>query len=83
MRALLVDDERLARRELRGLLAEHADVEVIAEADCVDVAERVVHSERPDVIFLDVQLTYESGFDLLARLESAPRVVFVTAYDRH
>ncbi len=83
MRALLVDDERLARRELRSLLAEHADVEVIAEADCVDAAARVVNSDRPDVIFLDVQLTYESGFDLLARLENAPRVVFVTAYDRH
>lgn len=83
MRALLVDDERLARRELRSLLADHGDVEVVAEADDIDSAERAVRQGRPDVIFLDVQLTYESGFDLLVRLDEAPHVVFVTAYDRH
>ena len=82
LRALLVDDERLARKYLRQLLAEHADVTVVGEA--ASVAEAAAHAAElhPDVIFLDVQMPPASGFDLLPLLSPAPAVVFVTAHDQ-
>lgn len=83
MRALLVDDERLARAELRRLLAAHPDVDVAGEAATVDEAARAVAALGPDLILLDVQLAGETGFDLLDRLDAVPTVVFVTAFDRY
>lgn len=82
LRALLVDDERLARKYLRQLLTEHADVVIVGEA--ASVAEAAAHAAelRPDVIFLDVQMPPASGFDLLPLLSPAPTVVFVTAHDQ-
>jgi len=82
LRALLVDDERLARKYLRQLLAEHADVTVVGEAGTVAAAAALAAELRPDVIFLDVQMPPESGFDLLPLLSPAPAVVFVTAHDQ-
>jgi two-component system, LytTR family, response regulator len=81
--ALIVDDERLARQELRTLLAMHPEVEVRGEAASVDEAARQLAREQPDVIFLDIQMPGESGFDLFARAPVAARVVFVTAHDDH
>ena len=81
--ALLVDDERLARQELRALLAVHPDVRVLGEAASVDEAARHLAREQPDVIFLDIQMPGESGFDLFARVPVASRVIFVTAHDAH
>jgi two-component system, LytTR family, response regulator len=81
--ALIVDDERLARQELRTLLALHPEVEVRGEAASVDEAARQLAREQPDVIFLDIQMPGESGFDLFARAQVAARVVFVTAHDDH
>jgi two-component system LytT family response regulator len=81
--ALIVDDERLARQELRTLLALHPEVEVLGEAASVDEAARQLAREQPDVIFLDIQMPGESGFDLFARAPVAARVVFVTAHDDH
>jgi two-component system, LytTR family, response regulator len=81
--ALIVDDERLARQELRTLLALHPEVEVRGEAASVDEAARQLAREQPDVIFLDIQMPGESGFDLFARAPVAARVVFVTAHDDH
>jgi two-component system LytT family response regulator len=81
--ALIVDDERLARQELRTLLAVHPEVEVRGEAASVDEASRLLAREQPDVIFLDIQMPGESGFDLFARAPVAARVVFVTAHDAH
>ena len=81
LRAAIVDDERLARRALRSLLANERDVVVVAEAGSVDDAEAAIRRERPDVVFLDVQLRGESGFDLLAREGGPFRTVFVTAFD--
>jgi two-component system LytT family response regulator len=81
MNALIVDDERLARTELRRLLEAHGDVRVIGEAaNAVDAAARL--AELPvDVLFLDIRMPGENGFDLLERLDSVPPVIFTTAYD--
>jgi two-component system LytT family response regulator len=83
MRALLIDDERLARAELRRLLAAHPDVEIVGEA--VNAADGVqqIASLKPDLIFLDVQMPGGSGFDMLAALEEAPDVIFTTAFDQY
>jgi len=83
MRALLIDDERLARAELRRLLAAHPEVEIVGEA--VNAADGVqqIAALKPDLIFLDVQMPGGSGFDMLAALEDAPEVIFTTAFDRY
>ncbi|MYM32478.1 response regulator [Duganella sp. CY15W] len=83
MRALLIDDERLARAELRRLLAAHPDVEIVGEA--VNAADGVqqINALKPDLIFLDVQMPGGSGFDMLEALEEAPEVIFTTAFDHY
>lgn len=83
MRALIVDDERLARQELRRLLGGHPEVEIVGEAAHADQAEALIESLKPDLLFLDVQMPGRSGFDLLASLDSAPSVIFVTAFDEY
>ncbi|MCE9668890.1 response regulator [Myxococcus stipitatus] len=83
MRALIVDDERLARAELRRLLAAHPDVTVVGEATHVDDALRQVEALDPDLLLLDIQMPGGSGFDVLARLDEPPDVIFTTAYDAH
>lgn len=83
--AILVDDERLARRELRTLLEEaHAtDVQIVGEAASVSDAARLVRVTNADVVFLDIQLAGETGLDLLPLLDIEVDVVFVTAYDEY
>jgi two-component system LytT family response regulator len=83
-RAVIVDDERLARKRLRDLLKAHPGVIVVGEADCVEAAVPVIAEHRPHVVFLDVEMPPHSGFDLLPLLPEAPHtpeVVFVTAYE--
>jgi two-component system, LytTR family, response regulator len=72
MRVLIIDDERLARSELRRLLAAHAEIEIVGEAANIDAAEREIEDKKPGLIFLDVQMPGGTGFDLLARLEVTP-----------
>ncbi len=81
--ALIVDDEGLARKELRGMLDVDDRVRVVAEAEDVAGAAAAVAAHSPDVVFLDIQLVGETGFDLLPRLPSDLPVVFVTAYDEY
>lgn len=83
MKALIVDDEPLARRELRRLLAAFDWVEIIGEASNINEAHTAVDTLSPDLLFLDIQMPGGSGFDLLARIEHVPRVIFTTAYDHH
>lgn len=83
MRALIIDDERLARNALRRLLRVHREVDVIAEAANPDEAIRAIHKTSPDVLFLDVEMPGGSGFDLLEELEDVPAVIFTTAYDEY
>lgn len=79
--ALLVDDERLVRKHLRKLLAEQPAVTILGEAGSIGEAASLAKQLRPDVIFLDVQMPPECGFDLLPLLDPAPAIVFVTAHD--
>jgi two-component system LytT family response regulator len=82
MKALLIDDERLARNELRRLLAAHADIEIVGEAVDVEDALEKVAALKPGLLFLDVQMPGADGFSLLERLEPPlPAVIFTTAYD--
>ncbi len=82
MKALLIDDERLARNELRRLLAAHADIEIAGEAVNVDDALAKIAALKPDLLFLDVQMPGADGFSLLEQLEPPlPAVIFTTAYD--
>jgi two-component system LytT family response regulator len=83
VRALIIDDERLARTELRRLLSQHPEVEIVGEAQNATEARRAIDDAEPDILFLDVQMPGETGFDLLASLESVPLVVFTTAYDEY
>lgn len=83
MKALIVDDERLARVEMRQLLAECNGVEVVAEAASADEALQKNSECRPDVIFLDIQMPGKSGFDFLLELDPGPQIVFVTAFDEY
>jgi two-component system LytT family response regulator len=83
MKALIVDDEPLARLELRRLLAAFAWVQVVGEAANIDEARVQIETLAPDLAFLDVQMPGGTGFDLLARLDRPPRVVFTTAYDHY
>lgn len=81
--AILVDDERLARKELRSMLAEHEIIDVVGEAETVAQATELVHAKNPDVIFLDIQLPGETGFDLLEKISPACKIIFVTAFDAY
>ena len=85
IRALIVDDEPLARARLRGLLAKHADMQLVGE--CAEGAEAIaaIDRARPEVVFLDIQMTDVSGLDVAGALEAEPRpaIVFVTAHQRH
>ena len=81
MRALIVDDERLARAELRRLLGQHPEVEIAGEARNGEEALKLACELSPDLLFLDIQMPGMTGFDLLERLEDVPQVIFTTAYD--
>jgi len=83
LRVLIVDDTRLARQELRTLLAELPEVECIGEADDVPAAQAAIARLQPDLVLLDIQMPSGTGFDLLESLETAPPVVFTTAYDQY
>lgn len=81
-RALLVDDERLARKQLRGLLAHFPEVEIVAESAAVPQALAAVQAHHPDVVFLDIQMPGASGFEFLESAEGSFATIFVTAHDR-
>ena len=83
IRALVVDDEELARQVLRELLQEHPEIQIVAE--CVNGFEAVkaISEHQPDLMFLDVQMPKLSGFDVLELIEEDVAVIFVTAYDQY
>ncbi|MCZ6694761.1 MAG: response regulator transcription factor, partial [Bacteroidetes bacterium] len=83
MRALVIDDERLARIELIKLLNEHPEIEVIGEAANADEAMDLIEKLNPDLLFLDIQMPGKSGFELLEKLDTVPMVIFTTAFDEY
>jgi two-component system LytT family response regulator len=83
MKALVVDDEPLARRELRRLLSAFPAVQIVGEAGNIDEARARIEELSPDIVFLDIQMPGGTGFDLLSQLDRVPRIVFTTAYDQY
>lgn len=81
--AVIVDDERPARNELTFLLKSFPKITVVGEADSIDSAIAVIARTKPDIVFLDIQLTGENGFELLRRIAVDFKIVFVTAYDEY
>lgn len=83
MKAIIIDDERLARQELKNLLAPYKEVEIIAEcADAIQAKEKI-NELKPDIIFCDIQMPGKSGLELVEEISATVDVVFVTAYDEH
>lgn len=85
MRALIIDDEELARRRVLNLLEEVPDIEVIAECSNGKTAIAGINKEKPDLIFLDINMKDMNGFEVLQKVEIEPKplVIFVTAYDNY
>lgn len=83
MKAIIVDDERLARQELKTMLAEHKDIEVIAECANAAEAKEKINTLKPDVVFLDIQMPGKNGLDLAQELNPLPELIFITAHDEY
>jgi len=83
MRALIIDDERLARKELNSLLEDSNEITVVGEAVNADDAYQKILELKPDLLFLDIQMPGKTGFDLLEMLDAVPHVIFTTAYDEY
>lgn len=83
MKALIIDDERLARIELRRLLAKHPEIEIAGEARDAGEALAQIHQLEPELLFLDIQMPGSNGFELLEQLDRVPLVIFTTAYDEY
>ncbi|MEO8761691.1 MAG: response regulator [Bacteroidia bacterium] len=83
MKAIIVDDERLARQELKTMLAEHKDIEIIAECANANEAKEKINSLKPDVVFLDIQMPGKNGLELVQELNPLPEIIFITAHDEY
>lgn len=83
MKAIIIDDERLARTELRKLLQDFPEIEIVDEASNAEEGIQKIESHNPDLIFLDIQMPGKTGFDMLSELDHAPQVIFTTAYDEY
>jgi two-component system LytT family response regulator len=83
IRVIVIDDERLAREEVKRALMGYRDFELVGEAANADEAREQIEAADPDLIFLDIQMPEQNGFDLLESLDKAPEVVFTTAFDQY
>src|SRR3954468_7904532 len=83
MKAIIIDDERLARTELRKLLLDFPEIEIVDEASNAEEGINKIENHNPDLVFLDIQMPGKTGFDMLTELDSAPHVIFTTAYDEY
>ena len=83
MKAIIVDDERLARQELKTMLAEHKDIEIIAECANANEAKEKINQLKPDVVFLDIQMPGKNGLELAQELHPLPELIFITAHDEY
>jgi len=83
IRAVIVEDSRLARNELKELIKQHKDLELVGEAENADDGVALIESESPDLLFLDINMPEKDGFDLLEMLDEVPITIFTTAYDEY
>jgi two-component system LytT family response regulator len=83
MKVMIVEDSRLARLELKEQLKAHPQLELVAEASDVDMALTLIKQHRPELLLLDIDLCGATAFDLLAQLETVPKIIFTTAYAEH
>src|SRR5215204_6268624 len=83
IKTIIIDDERLARNELKKLLMDFPEIEVVAEAANAGEGVEKIENINPDLVFLDIQMPGKTGFDMLAELDRAPNVIFTTAYDEY
>jgi two-component system LytT family response regulator len=83
IKAIIIDDERLARNELKKMLAEFPDIEVVGEAANANEGIQKIGELDPELVFLDIQMPGKTGFDMLSELDRAPNVIFTTAYDEY
>lgn len=81
--AIIIDDERLARAELKKMLMEYPEIEIIAEASNGDEGIELINQHDPQILFLDIQMPEKTGFDILEELDRIPLVVFTTAHDEY
>ena len=80
---IIIDDERLARQDLKRLVAKWDEIQIVGEAENAFEAKKMIDLNQPDLIFLDIQMPQKNGFELLEALDHAPVVIFVTAYDEY
>ena len=83
IQAVIVDDERLARQELKRILEDYKKIKVIEECSNAEEAIEVIEKSKPDLVFLDIQMPGKNGFELLEELDFTPEIMFITAYDEY
>lgn len=83
IKAVIVEDSRLARNELKELLKNHQEIEIIGEAENVDLGYELICKSQPDLLFLDINMPEKDGFQLLEMLDNVPVVIFTTAFDEY
>ena len=83
IRAVIVEDSRLARNELKELIKKHENIELVGEAENVDAGFKLINDTRPELLFLDINMPEKDGFDLLEMLDEVPITVFTTAFDEY
>ena len=83
IKAVIVEDSRLARNELKELIKHHPEIEIIGEAENVDSGFQLINSVHPDLLFLDINMPEKDGFELLEMLDKVPITIFTTAFDEY
>ena len=83
IKAVIVEDSRLARNELKELLKSHIEIEIVGEAENVDEGFDLINKSQPDLLFLDINMPEKDGFELLEMLDNVPITIFTTAFDEY
>ncbi|RYF26942.1 MAG: response regulator [Flavobacteriales bacterium] len=81
--SVIVEDSRLARKELLELLKNHPNIAILGEADAAETALQLIKQTKPDLIFLDIHLPGKNGFEILQELDTVPLIIFTTAFDQY
>ncbi|ARV15209.1 LytR/AlgR family response regulator transcription factor [Polaribacter sp. SA4-12] len=83
LKAVIVEDSRLARNELKELIKAHKEIEILGEAENVDDGYKLINDTKPDLLFLDINMPEKDGFELLEMLDEVPTTIFTTAFDEY